>query len=163
MGVSSTSQISSFSLQDNLQINLATGVEETIHKMANAYCVFEKSFVDKNWSPPKGYSALLEIQSPPSRAQIRFHFSHDVITKLYKTIMNETLNPNGSQAMDCLSEISNVSYGLTKFKLNQDGFNLNMSLPSAGKTEDIPSASGNKTVIPFKVYGETCFIEVIIL
>ena len=77
--------------------------------------------------------------------------------------MNETTKPNGSQVMDCLAEISNVTYGLTKIKLNQEGFNLNMALPFAGKTEDIPGTPGNKTVIPFKVFDETCFIEVVIL
>lgn len=163
MGISEASQISSLALEDNLKINLPSGVDETIHKMANAECVFEKSFVDKNWNPPKGYSVLLDIQSPPSRGQIRFHFSHQVLAKLYQNIMNETTNPDGSQVIDCLAEISNVTYGLTKIKLNQEGFNLNMALPYAGKTEDIPVTSGNKTVIPFKVYGETCFIEVVIL
>ena len=154
---------SPLALEDNLRINLSNGVDETIHKMANAECVFEKTFTNKDWSPPKGYSVLLEIQSPPSKGQIRFHFPHIVLSKLYQNIMNETTNPNGSQVMDCLAEISNVTYGLTKIKLNQEGFNLNMALPFAGKTEDIPGTPGNKTVIPFKVFDETCFIEVVIL
>lgn len=163
MGLSGGSQASALVLEDNLKINLSNGVDETIHKMANAECVFEKPFVDKNWSPPKGYSVLLEIQSPPSKGQIRFHFSHQVLAKLYQNIMNETAHPDGVQVMDCLAEISNVTYGLTKLKLNKEGFDLNMALPYAGKTEDIPGTAGHKTVIPFKVYGETCFIEVIIL
>ncbi len=154
---------SSASLEENLTAGLTNGVDETLQKMAKVDCVFEKSFTDKNWTPPPGYSVVLEIQSPPSNAQIRFHFSHAVLAKLYNNIMNENSIPDKSQVMDCLCEISNVTYGLTKIKVNQDGFNLKMALPLSSNSEDLPKTTGaTKTVIPFNVYGQTCYIEVII-
>ena len=77
---------SPLALEDNLRINLSNGVDETIHKMANAECVFEKTFTNKDWSPPKGYSVLLEIQSPPSKGQIRFHFPTLYFLSFIKTL-----------------------------------------------------------------------------
>ena len=154
---------SSAGLEENLTASLSDGVDETLQKMANVECVFEKSFTDKNWTPPPGYSVVLDIQSAPSAAQIRFHFSHAVLAKLYNKIMNETTPPDISQVMDCLREISNVTYGVTKMKVNQDGFVLNMALPLSGNSEDLPKTTGaNKTEIPFNIYGQPCYIEVII-
>lgn len=148
-------------------INLSNGIDETISKMASVNCVFEKSFNDKNWMAPQGYSALLEIQSPPSCGQIRFHFSHIALAMLNKKNMREeAATPDRSQVLDCLAEISNVSYGLTKVKLNQEGSAFNMSRPLADETDDLPSSPSspsNKTIIPFKIYGEICYIEVFIL
>lgn len=152
-------------LDDNLLINLSDGVDEALQKMAKVECVFEKAFTAANWTPPVGLSVFLDVESPPSRGQIRFHFSHDSLAKLYNNIMELVTVPDQSQVLDCLGEISNVTYGLAKIKMNERGFALNMALPHSGKTEDLPNleVARTKTVIPFKIFDQVCYIEILVL
>ena len=165
MPVASPTDFPQIALEDNLMINLSNGVGETLQKMANVECTFEKAFTDKTWTPPEGFSVFLDVESPPSHGQIRFHFSHKALIKLYNNIMNETSVPVESEVLDCLGEFSNVSYGVAKRKLNGDGFSLNMALPHASTSKDIPNVVSTKpkTIIPFNIFEEKCYIEVVIL
>lgn len=165
MGAAKLASLSNETIEDNLMQNISNGVHETLQQMGNVQCVFEKSFSDMNWMPPQGYSVFLKISSPPSQAQIRFHFSHAAVGKVYNSIMNENIIPNRAQALDCLGEISNISYGLAKQKSNEEGFNLSMALPHTHDSNDLPKliSKNPKTIIPFMIFNETCYIEVVIL
>ena len=164
MNMPPESDIPKQNLEDNLMVNLSKGVENALKAMANVVCDFKKPITDKDWKPPEGYSVFLEIDTPPSHGQIRFHFSQAALIKLYSNIMNDSTIPDNSQVLDCLGEISNVSYGLAKNKMNKEGFSLNMALPFPGKTQDLPKIvpTNQKSVVQFKIFNETCFIEIII-
>lgn len=152
-------------LENELLLNLSNGVDETLQTLAQVSILFEKSFSDKNWSPPCEYSVYLDIQSPPAVGQIRLHFSLKALSDLYKNMLGDNTPPDHSQVVDVLGEISNVSYGLAKCKLNREGYSLGMALPHPGKTQDLPVVLSDRPnmVIPFKVFNETCYIQIVIL
>lgn len=152
-------------LENELKVYLSTGVDETLQTMAHVSSIFEKSIEDENWKSPCELSVYLEIQTPPVKGQIRFHFSQTVLENIYKNMMNEEATPDYGQVVDILGELSNVSYGLCKGKMNREGYSLGMALPHPGKTKDLPEviATRSRTVIPFKVFNETCYIEILIL
>lgn len=152
-------------LEHEVMINLSNGVDETLQMMASVASIFEKAFIEENWKPPADVSVYLEVQSPPSFGQIRFHFSRKALNELYKRMMNEEAAPDLKQIVDCVGEVSNVCYGYAKSKLNREGYSLGMALPRPGKTEDLPHVESKHPhmIIPFKVFNETCYIQIVIL
>lgn len=153
-------------LENELMINLSNGVDETLQTMARVSSIFERSFSDKNWkSPSSEYSVYLDIQSLPSKGQIRFHFTYNALAELYKSMLGDNDTPDRAQVVDVLGEISNVCYGLAKGRLNREGYSLGMSLPHPGKTVDLPEVFSDRPnmIIPFKVFNETCYIQIVIL
>lgn len=151
-------------LDSEVMKNLSSGVDETLQMMASVSSIFEKAFAEKNWKPPADVSVYLEVQSPPSFGQIRFHFSRKALNEIYKNMMNEEAT-DLKQIVDCVGEVSNVSYGYAKSKLNREGYSLGMALPRPGKTEDLPDVKSDypHLIIPFKVFNETCYIQIVIL
>lgn len=151
-------------LENELMINLSNGVDETLQTMARINSIFERSFSDKNWKSPCEYSVYLEIQSLPARGQIRLHFSYQALLHLYQGMIGDG-NPDHAEVVDCLGEVSNVSYGLAKGKLNREGYSLGMALPHSGKTVDLPQLLTERPnlVTPFKIFNETCYIQIVIL
>lgn len=152
-------------LNDSVVISLSHGVEETLLAMAQVTGIFEKSFMQDNWKSPCELSVYLEIESLPAKGQIRFHFSQQVLCELYKKMMNEEAAPSLDEVVDCLGEFSNVCYGAAKSKLNRVGYSLGMALPHPGKTDDLPNVSSSypHIVIPFKIFNEICYIQIVIL
>lgn len=145
--------------------NLSNGVIETLQTMAKVAGIFEKSFVEKNWKSPTDVSVYLNLESPPSHGQVRFHFPRKALVQLCKIMLNEEVAHDSQVVVDCLGEISNICYGYAKVKLNSQGYSLKMALPYPCKTEELPEALSAypHIVIPFKVLEETCYIQVIIL
>lgn len=152
-------------LNSAIVTNLANGVVTTLHAMAKVTSIFEKTFVEKNWKAPGEVSVFIDLQSPPSFGQVRFHFSRKVLAQLYKNMMNEEIDLDSDDLADCLGEISNVCYGYTKGELNKQGYALKMALPNPGKTVDLPELISHypHIIIPFTVCEETCYIQIVIL
>ncbi len=152
-------------LENELMLNLASGVDETFQTMAHTNSIFEKAFTDKNWKAPAEYSVYLDFQTLPAKGQIRFHFTQNALVSLYNAMMGCTGVPDMVEVIDVLGEISNVCYGLAKGKLNREGYALGMALPHPGKTSDLPEFTSDRPnmVIPFRVFNEICYIQVVIL
>lgn len=152
-------------LENELMLNLSSGVDETLRTMAQVSSIFEPSFSGINWVAPCEYSVYLDISSPPTVGQIRLHFSFNALVGLYKGMIGDTNPPDIKEVIDILGEISNVSYGLAKGKLNREGYSLGMSLPHPGKTSDLPLLESERPsmIIPFNVFNETCYIQLVIL
>ena len=133
--------------------------------MANINCFFENSFKDKSWKSPTEYSVFLDFKSSPAAGQIRFHFPKATLNKLYNGIMHLNIVPDCASLLDCIGEISNVSYGNAKRILHGRGFSLNMALPHPVKTKNLPELNicHPQVIIPFKIYDEICFIEILFL
>ena len=148
----------------NVLTSLTCGVDETLKIMAKAAVLFEKSFTEINWRSPTDISVYLEIQSLPSLGQIRFHFTSNVLGEVYKQMMGEEEAADMPLLIDCLGELANVCYGNVKSKLNSQGYALKMSLPHASKTADLPDILTRfpHIVIPFMIFNETCYIEIVI-
>lgn len=133
--------------------------------MANINCFFENSFKNKNWKSPTEYSVFLDFKSSPAAGQIRFHFPKATLNSLYNGITHLNIVPDCASLLDCIGEISNVSYGNVKRVLHGQGFSLNMALPHPVKTENLPELNicHPQVIIPFKIYDEICFIEILFL
>lgn len=152
-------------LENELLLNLSNGVDETLRTMAQITCIFERSFDAINWSSSCEYTVYLEINSGPTNGQIRFHFSYSALTRIYQGMVGDTKPPDLSEIIDVLGELSNVSYGIAKGKLNREGYSLGMALPHPGKNEDTPLLLSGRPnmIIPFTVFNETCYIQIVIL
>lgn len=145
-------------------LNLSNGVIETLQTMAGVESHFEKAFVEKNWKPAGEYSVYLNLESEQYTGQIAFHFSKQALASLYEKMLGTKIDPESAEIVDCMGELSNMCYGYAKGKLNEKGFALKMTLPHPGKTKDLPNVVSQHPhiVIPFKIFTENCFIQVVI-
>lgn len=145
-------------------LNFSNGVSETLKTMTGIESTFEKAFVEKNWKPKTDVSVYLDLQSEPYTGQIRFHFDKLVLASLFEKMLGQAVDPNSSEVQDCIGEISNICYGYAKSKLNERGLSLKMTLPHPCLTKDLPEAVSvhPHIVIPFKVLGYNCYIQIVI-
>lgn len=153
-------------LSGDVVLDLSNGLTDTLNVIAGVQSSFDIPYVQNNWTAENDLTVSINIQSEPHVAQIRFHFSKELLGEIVKKIFNETTDPNNAEITDCLGEISNICSGYAKTKLNEKGFALKTALPSSvSKTEDLPktdSAHPN-IVIPFTVLNKLCQMQVIIL
>ena len=134
--------------------------------MAQVACVCEKSFVENKWKSPTSYSVFLDIESPPYRGQILFHFSEKPLIEIYKAMLGiEGDVPSEAELLDCLGELSNQAYGVAKGKLNIDGYSFKMTMPHPLRTEKIVVLESKypSIVVPFKLFSELCYIQLVLL
>lgn len=145
-------------------INLSNSVMETLLTMANLGSRFEKGFIERDWISPSEISAFLELESATSCGQLRFHFTRNALTEIYRKMMDEEPSGDVGEIFDLVGEISNMCYGQAKGKLNSQGYKLNMSIPKAAETSQLPqkNSSHPNLIVPFKVLNETCYIQIII-
>ena len=146
-------------------LSLSGSVVETIRVMAQAATKFDRAFVEKNWQSPTDVSVIVDLQSPPDRGQIRFHFTGEVLVAFCKKMLFEDVGPDSQEALDCSGELSNMFYGFAKAKLNDKGFNFNLSIPEPRKTKNLPELNSkvSNVIIPFRVMNETCYIQIVVL
>lgn len=151
-------------LNRDVIMNFSNGVAETLQTMAGVASTFEKGFVEKNWKPKNDISVYLDLKSEPYTGQIRFHFSRVVLAELFEKMLGQSIDPNSREVLDCLGEISNMCYGYAKAKLNGLGFSLKMTIPHPSVTQDLPEVFSRHPhiIIPFKVFDQPCFIQIII-
>lgn len=153
-------------LNSSVILDISNGMFETTEAMARVVCVCEKSFVENKWKSPTTYSVCLDIESPPYRGQILFHFSAKSLREFYKAIVEIAGEvPTTADLLDCLGEVSNQAYGLAKGKLNADGYSFKMSMPKPVLTEQlvIPDSKFPSIVVPFKLFEELCYIQLVLL
>lgn len=152
-------------LENTLMLNLSNGIDESLRTMAHATSIFERSFNAINWKSPCEYSVYLEIKSGNITGQIRFHFTYKALSGIYQGMVGDPNPPVVTDVIDVLGELSNVCYGIAKGRLNREGYSLGMALPHAGKSADVPPPESGRPnmIIPFKVFNETCYIQIVIL
>lgn len=152
-------------MNSTVLISLSDSVVETLRVMVQATTKIEKAFVEKNWQSPTDISVTLDLQSPPDKGQIRFHFTGEVLVVFCKRMLFEDVGPDSREALDCSGELSNMFFGFAKAKLNENGFNFKLSIPEPRKTRDLPVIESkiSNVIIPFKVMNETCFIQIVVL
>lgn len=153
-------------LNSSVILDISNGIFETTEAMARVVCICEKSFVENKWKSPTAYSVRLDIESPPHRGQILFHFAEKSLSEIYKVIVQvEGETPTKSDLLDCLGEVSNQAYGVAKGKLNEDGYSFKMTLPQPILTSElvVPDSKFPSIVVPFKLYDELCYIQLVLL
>lgn len=146
-------------------LDISNGMFETTETMAQVACVCEKSFVENKWKSPTTFSVLLDIESPPYRGQILFHFSEKSLKGIYNIIVGIGESPPEEDLLDCLGELSNQAYGIAKSKLNIDGYSFKMTMPNPIRTEKIAVQESKfpSIVVPFLLFNEHCYIQLILL
>ena len=152
-------------LENTLMLNLSNGVDETLRTMAQVSCVFERSFNAINWKASGDYSVYLEIKTSDVTGQIRFHFPYNALIGIWQAMTGEKTVPGEPDIIDVVGELSNVCYGIAKGRLNREGYSLGMALPNPGKSVNLPLLESGRPnmIIPFKVFSETCYIQIVIL
>ena len=144
--------------------SFTSGITETLHIMASEKGVFKKPFIHKDWKAKTDICVCLDLESGNYVGQIRFHFSKNVLAKLYFKMLNENINPESSEILDCAGEFSNMCYGNAKTMLNEKGFLLQLTLPNPCKTEDLADWGSPypQIIIPYLIFNEECSIQIVI-
>ena len=153
-------------LNSSVILDISNGMFETTEAMAQVVCICEKSFVENKWKSPTTYSVRLDVESLPYRGQILFHFSAKSLSEIYKVIVQiEGDIPTAEDLLDCLGEVSNQAFGVAKGKLNKDGYSFKMTMPQPILTEQlvIPDSKYPSIVVPFKLFEELCYIQLVLL
>jgi chemotaxis protein CheX len=152
-------------MDGNVIMNLANGINTTLKTMTDLVANFDKPFIGQNWKPTSEFSVFLDLGVDPFKGQIFFHFDKLVAKTIIEKMTGAALDEgNSEEILDGLGEVSNMFYGSAKTKLNELGFKLKMSIPHPSLTEKLPPRVGENTamVIPFKVLGKNCFVEIVI-
>ena len=149
-------------------LDISNGVFETAQTVASVACICEKSFVEKKWKAPalNAFAVLFDIESAEHKGQIIFYFTKKSLQELYMKIVGIkeeiTLDEN---LLDCLGEVCNQAYGVAKTKLNRAGYAFIMTLPQPILTEELAVKESKypAIVVPFKLFDERCYIQLVIL
>lgn len=143
--------------------SFSSGIVETLQVMADMKGEFDKPFIQKDWKAKTDVCVCMDLESGKFVGQIRFHFSKSVLVKLYEKMLNEKVDGDSTEVMDCAGEFSNMCYGDAKTKLNEKGFLLQLTLPSPVYTEDMADWGSPypHIIIPFKVFNEECNIQIV--
>lgn len=152
-------------MDSTIILNLANGINTTLKIMTDLVANFDKPFVGQNWVPTTEFSVFLDLSVDPFKGQILFHFDKLVAKSIIEKMTGSTLEEDkNDEILDGLGEVSNMFYGTAKTKLNELGFKLKMSIPHPYLTKKLPLrvSDGTVMVIPFKVLGKSCFVEVVI-
>lgn len=144
--------------------SFSSGVSETLQIMASIKGVFEKPYIEKDWKSKSDICVCLDLESGSYVGQIRFHFTRGALVHLYEKMLNEKVNPDSPEVMDCAGEFSNMCYGNAKTKLNDKGFLLQLTLPNPGRTEDLADWGSPypQIIIPYKIFDQDCAIQIVI-
>lgn len=144
--------------------SFSSGIAETLQIMAHVKGEFEKPYIEKDWKAKSDVAVCLDLESGNYVGQIRFHFSKLVLANLYEKMLSEKVDPESVEVMDCAGEFANMCYGNAKTKLNEKGFLLQLTLPNPCKTTDLADWGSPypQIIIPFKIFGEECSVQIII-
>lgn len=152
-------------MDSSVILNLANGINTTLKTMTDLVANFDKPHVGENWKSPTEFSVTLELSVPPFKGLLLFHFDKTVAQSIIEKMTGSAVeSSNTTEIMDGIGEVSNMFYGTAKTKLNELGFKLQMSVPKPGLTADLPTPVGEfkNMVIPFKIIGKSCFVEILI-
>jgi len=151
-------------LESQVILSLANGVVETLKTMADVDAEFEKPFAVMNWQSPADVSVHLSLNTNGFKGRLLFHFTNNVAKEIIERMTGENVGDGMEQIFDGVGEVSNIFYGAAKAKLNAVGFNLTMTIPKACYSSQLPKFTQDTTcmLIPFKVLGETCYVEIIL-
>ncbi len=77
----------------------------------------------------------------------------------------DDVNTPDAELLDCLGEVCNQAYGVAKRNLNLDGYSFQMTSPHPIMTQQIASLESKfpSIVVPFKLFDELCYIQLVIL
>lgn len=152
-------------LNGEVVLDLSNSVTNTIQTVAGIRSHFDEiAFFQNNWQATNDLTVSIDIKNETHAGQIRFHFSKNALSEIFKKIFSQTADPNNTEINDCLGELSNICSGYAKTKLNEKGFNLQTALPSkATVTSELANeSSGPSVIIPFKVLNQECQMQVIV-
>lgn len=151
-------------MEGQVILNIGNGIVETLRMMAEVEATFERPFAVKNWVSPTDVSVFLRLDSGDHRGLLQFHFNKNTAKLIIDKMTDSDIALDSDELLDGVGEISNIFYGAAKTKLNQIGFNLKMTIPKACWTKNLPLSTTETTcmLIPFKVLGELCYVEIII-
>ena len=152
-------------LNGEVVIDLLNSVTNTFQNFAGVRSHFDDiAFAQTDWKPCNDLTVSIDIKNDTHSGQIRFHFNREALAEIIQKIFNEVKAPDSTEIKDCLGEISNICSGYAKTKLNEKGFNLKTTLPSAvSNTSDLPQeASGPSIIIPFKILNQECQMQIVV-
>ena len=152
--------------QDANVINaFAAGVKNTLSEMAQTVCEFEKPFVEKEWIPEGDATGVMELKSDKHSGFLHIHFPKEAIIEIIGKMLGEPPKEFNDEVLDGVGEITNIVYGTMKAKLNPMGYEFKMATPKAEYTDKLPQSTDpgvKHLVIPFKVSGLACSIEIVL-
>jgi CheY-specific phosphatase CheX len=169
--VSNTEQISSSTLPNNSVPKLDGQVlltfvdsvrqafEVQCHLKADALQPY-KSGKDKKYQFELG--SIIGITGKSFRGTLSIAFEEKAYLELYYRMTNERHNLITPEISDGASEMINIIYGITKMKLNEQGYGLQMALPKlvqGTKMEMHHSSSKPAITVPFTVDGGKVWVE----
>lgn len=152
-----------FFFDENLPIALTTGLRETLHEMCRLRCDFDNNFIAQQWLPVGQASGSVELISQEQRGQLQLHFSDVAILTIMAKLLGRTPIQVNEEALDCARALTGIVYGRMKAILNPLGHKFKMVIPQVNYTDKLSHPEGDvrHLIIPFRVAGSKCFVQVI--
>lgn len=152
-----------FFFDENLPTALTTGLRETLHEMCRLRCDFESNFIAQHWLPVGHASGSVELISQGQRGQLQLHFTDVAILTVMAKLLGRTPIQVNEEALDCVRALTGIVYGRMKSILNPLGHKFMMAIPQMNYTNKLDHPEGDVThlIIPVRVAGTKCFIQVI--
>jgi len=107
-------------------------------------------------------TGMIAMNSPQATGSIAISFSKPVIVEIVKKMLKMEIGEVDDMARDLVGEISNMMAGGAKARLEDGGFDFELSLPTvvAGESHAVTHAvEGPVIVLPFTTNSGEFFVE----
>lgn len=164
MSVTSATELKHFFFHDNLTLALTAGLQETLQEMFHLSCDFESSLIVQNWHPVGHGTGTVDLNSDDQHGQLRIHFTERAALAMMNKLLGRAPMRVNEETLDCIGALTDIVYGRMRALLNSLGYKFAMAIPQMHYTANLRKADGNPThlVIPFRLAGSTCFVEVLV-
>lgn len=134
-------------------------VEYTIRTMTTLKLTAEPPQAFFGMQSQSDIAGVVGITSDENRGSLILSFSKSAILEIHNQVLGETETELSQSVADIVGEMSNMIYGSSKSKLNQIGYNFQMSLPTivSGRFEFFHKSKSSTVTLPFTINDQHKF------
>lgn len=136
-------------LDDRLVKCLENSISGVLGQFFGLQTKFEAPFRGRDFDKPCDLSGVISIFQENIQGILSLGFQRDMIFSLMKKIYNREFTAVEQPIIDGVGEITNSVYGQVKREMNENGFELQMAIPSVivGRGHSIMHYSNRPTLI----------------
>lgn len=143
------------------------GVKSVFSTMASTEVTQGKPYLEPQFTQKGEIFGILDMETNGHKGRLFMSYTPSAIFKVYENMIGETHTEINREIQDCVGEITNMTYGAAKTKLNEIGYTFNMAIPNVIFPPPAVAEVNGKypaLVIPFTTKEQAKFyVEIIVL
>lgn len=143
------------------------GVKSVFSTMAGTEVTQGKPYLEPRFTQKGKIFGVLDMETNNHKGRLFMTYTPTAIFKVYENMIGEVHTEVNKDIQDCVGEITNMTYGAAKTKLNEIGYTFNMAIPNViypPPTAEEQNSKYPALVIPFTMKDQSQFyVEIIVL